>query len=46
MTLDLAPTSRNSNPDEQKLLAVSRDGRRLERIGSSTETDIWQLPLP
>lgn len=46
MTLALAPTSRNPNPDEQKVFAVSRDCRRLYRIDNSTETDIWQLALP
>jgi hypothetical protein len=46
MTLDLAPASRNSNPDEQKVFAASRDGRHFDRIDNSTETGIWQLPLP
>jgi hypothetical protein len=46
MTLDLAPASRKPNPDEHKVFAASRDGRHFDRVDHSTETGIFQLPLP
>ena len=45
-TREIGPAGVNPDPDEQRVFAVSKDGRRLYRVGSSREADVWQLRLP
>ncbi len=42
---EIAPAPPNS-PNEERVLAVSKDGRQLYLVDNSTEADIWQLRLP
>ena len=40
------PKVQGSHFDEARVMAISRDGRRLYRVVNSIESDIWQLRLP
>ena len=43
---EIGPAGLNPNPDEQRVFAVSKDGRRLYRVDNASEADVWQLRLP
>jgi hypothetical protein len=42
-TREIAPAVPNAYSDEERVFAVSRDGRRLYMVGNASEADIWQL---
>jgi Tol biopolymer transport system component len=44
-TREVAPAPWNL-PNEERVLAVSKDGRQLYLVDNSREADIWQLRLP
>ncbi|MEO8350004.1 MAG: protein kinase [Acidobacteriota bacterium] len=45
-TRAIAPAFPNAYSGEERLLSVSRDGRRLYMVGNASEADVWQLRLP
>jgi Tol biopolymer transport system component len=45
-TREIAPAVPNAYSDEERALAVSKDGRRLYMVGNASEADVWQLRLP
>jgi Tol biopolymer transport system component len=45
-TREIGPANMNPDPDEQRVFAVSKDGRRLYIVGNASEADVWQLKLP
>ncbi|MDQ5871632.1 MAG: hypothetical protein M3547_05440, partial [Acidobacteriota bacterium] len=44
-TREIAPAPPNL-PNEERVLAVSKDGRHLYLVDNSREADVWQLRLP
>jgi Tol biopolymer transport system component len=45
-TREIAPAVPNAYPEEERVLAVSKDGRRLYMVGNAREADVWQIRLP
>jgi eukaryotic-like serine/threonine-protein kinase len=43
---EIGPAGLNPNSDEQRVFAVSKDGRRLYRVDNASEADVWQMRLP